>query len=446
VSRLRTTKAIRKKCAKKKKSQKKMAMRKDQVISSTCYICGDLFSDKVRLGVHIARCYEDAMDRGESWHPHPDILLDEVRYSQYMLSDAREKQFKNAEKKKVAFSTQDDFANLHSQLTHKSSTSAAVASSPKKTFALPSSSPPKPIQPSNIPTSTYQSDFNKNAKQQTPIDHVPLASGGVETATILPSSGNNTPRGSGTPRGSPKYTTSTSSLPPIITSSYSPSSSPSSNNNKPTPQFAVPGVNTLRSELASELDRVREFMQEEKRKSAQRDAVLASVVEAQQRGSQQPTTIHHHHTPQYHHSPPSRLNGNLAPAPVPTTTSASSNYNYSPAANATPSALKSASDNMMVTYPRPVLLDDRPKPSSARGGSSKPSGGNPNIVGYNFAEENKNQKVMETDIGQAIHGGGFEEKNAARVPCTRCGRFFAPDRVDAHEDVCVSKPKGIHRR
>lgn len=245
---------------------------------------------------------------------------------------------------------------------------------------------------------------------------------------------------------------------------------------KPTPQFAVPGVNTLRNELASELDRVREFMQEEKRKSAQRDAVLASVVESQQRGyNHHPSSSNYSSSPSSHQqsaaarytagggvggggggvissssSPTRLLNGNLAPAPVPTS-------NYSPSANSAPSAMRHASDNMMTTYPKPILIhDDRvSKPNSARGGNNnnnRPSTGggghnnNPNIVGYNFAEENKSAKVMETDIGQAIHGGGFEEKDAARVACSRCGRFFAVHCVDAHEDVCVSKPKGIHRR
>lgn len=462
-----------------------MALKKEQIISQQCYICGTFFQDKVRLGVHIARCYEDAMDRGESWHPHPDILLDEVRYSQYMLSGDRDKQFKSAEKKKIAYATQDDFANLHTQLGIKMTSSPKTASG-SSSFS-PSSAPKMP--PVHVPTSTYQSDFNKDKKtlapiNSSPIDHVPpsaISGGGSGGERI------STPRGGGG-GGSPSFSSAASAAAAaggrgMYYNVSSPSSSASAPPPAPAPPpkvtFAPPGINTLRNELASELDKVRLFMQDEKRRSAEREAVLTSLVDgasnridqANQRTSAQHQYQQQQYQQQYHY---------------PSSASSSSSNNTAPlvAAAGRPSSSRNGDDETTSTPRRGVLpsrgnplIDGNnqlaPVPTSTtfynpHASAAPPAlkigmgggvggGGSATPRGRNQQEQQQQQrfipqdeqlvvKIMGTDIGKAIHGGGFEADPNERVPCGRCGRMFAPDRVDAHEQVCVSKPAGIHRR
>jgi hypothetical protein len=429
-----------------------MALRKEQIVSQQCYICGTFFQDKVRLGVHIARCYDDAMDRGESWHPHPDILLDEVRYSQYMISGERDKQFKRAEKSRVAYATQDDFANLHSQLT--------VKRPQQQQQALPSIPPPPPPPAKNVPTSTYQSDFNKQRGgkeplNSSPIDHIPPGEristprSNQSNNNMNTNNNNNFAIAQGRNGGGVGY-----SLPPPLP----PSSSPLS---PPKVTFAPPGINTLRSELATELDKVRLFMQDEKRKSAQRDAVLHSLVDGAARNNAHGHDNFNHHNPTTTpaSSSPPQINqyygtANMPPAGRPASSSSSSPRND----------FRNPMDgnNQFAPMPKSYNSNASPPPilksgGGGGGGNSTPrSRGNAGSGAIIIGGES-NQKIvapaddpyveiMATDIGKAIHGGGFEADPNMRVPCGRCGRQFAPDRVEAHEQVCVSKPSGIHRK
>lgn len=95
--------------------------------AQSCYICGTHFSDKVRLGMHIQTCYEEAVHvRKELWHPHPLDIMDEQRYTEYMRKkfDDNEAKIRVARGKNVSFVTMDSFEAMRNQIPATSSTAA----------------------------------------------------------------------------------------------------------------------------------------------------------------------------------------------------------------------------------------------------------------------------------------------------------------------------------
>jgi hypothetical protein len=84
-----------------------------------CYVCGKYFEDKVKLGLHLTPCYNEAVSvRKELWHPHPLDLVDEQRYTEYMKGRFREReqQIEHAEKKGISLVTADNFEAMRGTL------------------------------------------------------------------------------------------------------------------------------------------------------------------------------------------------------------------------------------------------------------------------------------------------------------------------------------------
>lgn len=183
------------------------------MLAQQCYICGLFFQDKVKLGVHIALCYTA---RGETWHPHPDILLG------------------GAQKRKVAFATEDEFASLHAPLR-----------SPNR------GGPPTPALPAFVPTAELPPPQRHDPRGDVAAVPPPRAPPPAPPSPPGPS-----PRQGGAQRGQQLPWRQ----PPVA------------------PRFATPGVNTLREELQDELRKVRDFMDDERRRATERDAALASLL------------------------------------------------------------------------------------------------------------------------------------------------------------------------
>eukprot|EP00760_Papus_ankaliazontas_P035932 PhM_4_TR8092/c1_g1_i1/m.51747 len=55
--------------------------------SRPCYICGDIFADKLKLGMHIVRCYEAAVQSGRDVEP-PDSIVEEG-YTNVVMRDPK---------------------------------------------------------------------------------------------------------------------------------------------------------------------------------------------------------------------------------------------------------------------------------------------------------------------------------------------------------------------
>eukprot|EP00759_Apiculatamorpha_spiralis_P017302 PhF_6_TR2331/c0_g2_i1/m.4155 len=53
-----------------------------------CYICGDVFNDKLKLGMHIVRCYEAALQSGRRDLAPPDAIVDEG-YTKVVMKDPK---------------------------------------------------------------------------------------------------------------------------------------------------------------------------------------------------------------------------------------------------------------------------------------------------------------------------------------------------------------------
>ena len=84
-----------------------------------CYVCGKHFDDKVKLGLHLTPCYNEAVGvRKELWHPHPLDLVDEQRYTEYMRGKflQNEEKIREARQKNVSFVTADNFEAIRGTL------------------------------------------------------------------------------------------------------------------------------------------------------------------------------------------------------------------------------------------------------------------------------------------------------------------------------------------
>lgn len=87
--------------------------------TQTCYVCGKYFEDKVKLGLHLTPCYNEAVSvRKELWHPHPLDLVDEQRYTEYMKGrfQQREENIRDARSKNISFVTADNFEAMRGTL------------------------------------------------------------------------------------------------------------------------------------------------------------------------------------------------------------------------------------------------------------------------------------------------------------------------------------------
>ena len=89
-----------------------------------CYICSAFFADRVKLGVHLLRCYHEAVHvRGELWHPHPsDLMEKDENYTAYMRKNrqrALEEEQRLLQQQNVAVATAPDFDRVRAALNGK---------------------------------------------------------------------------------------------------------------------------------------------------------------------------------------------------------------------------------------------------------------------------------------------------------------------------------------
>lgn len=88
-------------------------------VTKRCYICNQFFDDRVKLGMHISACYDEAVNvRKELWHPHPLDLVDQQHYTQYMANKHRYTidQLKDARHRGISFVTADAFDAIKGHL------------------------------------------------------------------------------------------------------------------------------------------------------------------------------------------------------------------------------------------------------------------------------------------------------------------------------------------
>lgn len=498
-------------------------------LNQTCYICQAFFADKVKLGLHIAVCYSDALKRGITDLPPPtDLLNDDKRYTEFMQHkyELQEQQLQEARRNKVSFVTMDDFSQMRTQIgaarpvptptspnrPPSSHARQALVTKPHRDDHLTNNARPV-AQPGHIaPT-------NQRSSEQFQFHHATADAGGIVGGGARARGGGGAPivaqqessparvplrapdakpwsvgsptgiRGA-TPTQQQRSAPASSALPaisparaertePHVRPQALPQQQVQGAPNVPQqPDRAGTGVTMLRNELQSELANVRQFMEAEQRKAAERDRAFGGahgvgqpVQQAQPVARPVPTQVRSHEHAQ--HAPPDRRTAtpDLQPgSPMSPSAAdhqrqcphchktfgpkgfavhvnrcgkhATEDFTYSkdvhardPAQAALPCAPQSHDvdeqrrrnmsaeewQQFMVTYPRPVLPE---QPQSA-------------------AERNRQQAInaqkaaMQSEMQRAMSGetGGVDE----RVPCRRCGRKFAPSRVEQHESVCVSK-------
>lgn len=88
-------------------------------VTKRCYICNQYFDDRVKLGMHISACYDEAVNvRKELWHPHPLDLVDQQHYTQYMANKHHYtiEQMKDAKRRGISFVTADSFDAIKGHL------------------------------------------------------------------------------------------------------------------------------------------------------------------------------------------------------------------------------------------------------------------------------------------------------------------------------------------
>jgi hypothetical protein len=152
-----------------------------------CYVCGKHFDDKVKLGLHLTPCYNEAVGvRKELWHPHPLDLVDEQRYTEYMRGKflQNEEKIRAARQQNVSFVTADNFEAMRGTLgpvRHKAGTpqkqqrGGGGEESPQRRIPQPPP-PAQPVQPVS-PTrqqAPQQLQQPQRQGQQTHIDWPPV--------------------------------------------------------------------------------------------------------------------------------------------------------------------------------------------------------------------------------------------------------------------------------
>ncbi|CUG92247.1 Hypothetical protein, putative [Bodo saltans] len=140
-----------------------------------CYVCNKYFEDKVKLGLHLTPCYNEAVSvRKELWHPHPLDLVDEQRYTEYMKGrhQHREQQIASAEKQGISFVTADTFEAMRGTLgptrhqQNRPSTRERVAHVVPPSPSSPPRPPPQAPQHSAHPQAPPQASPQQYSPQQ----------------------------------------------------------------------------------------------------------------------------------------------------------------------------------------------------------------------------------------------------------------------------------------
>lgn len=143
-----------------------LLVHKERMETQCCYVCGKYFEDKVKLGLHLTPCYNEAVSvRKELWHPHPLDLVDEQRYTEYMKGryQQREQQITAAEKKGISFVSADTFEAMRGTLgptrhnQNRPSTRERMAQVVAPHVPVPAYDNPPPVVLPGLPPSPPQS-------------------------------------------------------------------------------------------------------------------------------------------------------------------------------------------------------------------------------------------------------------------------------------------------
>lgn len=457
-----------------------------------CYICGSFFQDKVKLGLHLTPCYNDAVNiRKEMWHPHPLDLVDEQRYTEYMRGkyDQREKDIRSAQTKGVSFVSADNFDAIR----------GGLGTAPRMNGIGSPNSIRAPQQ--------QQQQQQRPGSRQASSPSVPLPPANharQRDVNVLPA-------------------------PTEVDRDYSHRQQVAA----PVRQVAT-GVTMLRNELSEELQKIKELRHREESNVNERQRVFEQMCNdvGPTRGSAPRVTSSYSSPPQQQYRPPSsggylppvssppqhnnnhetvvvkRGGGGGSPLTYETTTSSSSGYSpargdvvirpqempdgrvkcpycsklfgkkgyevhvrrcnrssedftfskdadfveRNPENRVKPdhddgsygrhfernphhseAEHQAAFTQFMVTYPRPIL-DDQPKTVAERSAA---------MARVEQARQYKQmvEQEMSRPVSSAYGAGGVEPGREPTVPCRRCGRFFYESRVAKHEATCVSKPR-----
>uniref|UniRef100_A0A7S1M656 Uncharacterized protein n=1 Tax=Neobodo designis TaxID=312471 RepID=A0A7S1M656_NEODS len=457
----------------------------DAALTQRCYVCDAYFSDKVKLGLHIALCYSQAVQAGRTDLPQPaELLNNEKRYTEFMRDKRHlDEEIAEARRQKVSFATREDFSAMRSQLSPDRPTRAVAAASPiAKPRAVPVQGPRDEARISG-------------AGHQRPSDHLrvhaqPVASDAQEDLHASPAYRFKRPASGAGSGGvvSPPVASPSAAVPRQPPHHVPPPQRgdgnraaapvPTGHSQQPAMEHVSPpqqqgqrvssGVTMLRNELQSELANVREFMAEERRKAAERDRAHGAMPAAAPAGL--PAPVHERVVDQPIRAPPPPMA--FSPERPPSSSSSASpdspdqrvcpncgksfgkrgyavhtarcgkhateDFTYSkdaqhpdhrisekPTAHAPGPRREDMTpeqwQQFMVTYPRPVI-DEAPKTAAQRAAVAA-------------AAAQRREMMMHAGGGG---GGGGEEP---RQPCGRCGRMFLQSRVRQHEAVCVADPR-----
>lgn len=218
--------------------------------NQSCYVCGKFFDDKVKLGLHLTPCYNEAVSvRKELWHPHPLDLVDEQRYTEYMRGRFRERedQIKDARAKNISFVTADTFEAMRGTLgpVRSKRTPSQERSTPQG--SRPQSNqgpPPMSYQQPGSPSHGYSPSPPRPVSQPGVPPPPPVA---VNRPVMLPAT-------SGQDEMAQRAQIA-----------------------QPVRQVAT-GVTMLRNELSSEIEKLRQLREIEEQNSAVRQAQFESLI------------------------------------------------------------------------------------------------------------------------------------------------------------------------
>lgn len=407
-----------------------------------CYVCGKYFDDKVKLGLHLTPCYNEAVGiRKELWHPHPLDLVDEQRYTEYMKGrmQHREQYIREAERQGISFVTADTFEAMRGTLGPVRSARPASRES-RQAQARPSMSPqvvrgqPQVGLPLSPPHSQPSHNTSHQAQVAQPVrvvatgvtmlrneladeihklrelremEEAEAANRNQQFTQLLQQF--QAVKGSGEPHRSsescalPQVTQALQKPPPL-----SGPSPPVCSNAQPFPHHtacASPGAaegaemsdGRIRCGTCGKLFGKKGFQVHAQRCFRGADDFTFSKDARFERN---------HPTPNQ---------------PVPQL----QDVRYADA----PTAQPPSGDwtQFMTTYPRPVL-DEKPKTAKER-----------NQAAIDAKKKAEYQQMVQREMSGAPPPA--QEPREATVPCGRCGRFFYTSRVAKHEATCVSKPK-----
>lgn len=385
-------------------------------VGQTCYICQAYFADPVKLGLHIAACYQGAKVTDPNV-PHPTDIVSAQRYSEFMRHKAMVEAQKRLEAnaRKVSFLTADEFGALRNQLTGVSAPTVAAGSRAPappsqnvdyRRFKRPATSGGSTSQPATTPSATPRPAAAPAVACGSPVKHARQQRRTDRHDSADPTSAGPQP---------------------------------------PAPGSSGTGITLLRQELQCELLKLREIVAEEQALLAFRKQQLEAEQDA--RGAPHALRREHHAeekdenedapttacpkcgglfggrgfavhalrcgrdgTSDFTYSKDAKLGGNAMARPGPSSGAS--------ATDAPPPATGRDAQwtQFMVTYPRPVL-EERPKTAAQRAAEV--------------------QAKRQAERPYALH----DNPDVTRVACAKCGRFFATERVERHEATCVARPR-----